>query len=145
MIEIGRIKEEDIEQVAELEKKTFSHPWSKEAFENAYTDPNACFVVARENDCIIGMCGLYNIVGDGEITNVVVDIKYRGRKIAKQMMLFLFQEGLKMGVTQYTLEVRKGNKEAIYLYESLCFKPEGLRKNFYTNPMEDAVIMWKRN
>jgi len=139
------MQKEDILQVAALEKKTFSHPWSIESFENAYADINACFIVAKDEDHIIGMCGLYNIVGDGEITNVVVDRAYRGQKIAKKMMMALFQEGFKMDVTQYTLEVRKGNKEAIYLYESLCFKPEGLRKNFYTDPLEDAVIMWKRN
>lgn len=68
----------------------------------------------------------------------------RGKGIGKQMLLKLMEEGTGMGVEAFTLEVRKSNGSAIHLYESLGFVTEGVRKNFYEDPVEDALIMWKR-
>ena len=107
-------------------------------------NPDACYLVVLLVDEVVGSCGLRNIVGDGEITNVVTKGTMRGKGIGKQMLLQLLEEGTKMGVEAFTLEVRKSNDAAIHLYESLGFVTEGVRKNFYEEPTEDALIMWKR-
>ena len=85
-----------------------------------------------------------HIVGEGEITNVVTKNTMRGKGIGKQILEKLLEEGAKMGAEAFTLEVRVSNAPAIHLYESLGFVSEGVRKNFYEEPTEDALIMWKR-
>ena len=93
---------------------------------------------------IIGAAGVRNIVGTGEITNVMITPMYRGRGIARQMLTDLLDRGRKLGADDFTLEVRAGNEPAIKLYESLGFVSEGIRPGFYRNPTEDAVIYWLR-
>ena len=134
--------EEDLEQVAELEKSIFSTPWSKAAFSDSLQRPYSHFFVAVADE-IVGYCGVHNLGGDGEITNVAVEPKYRGQKIAYEMLDFAMEETKKAGVQAFTLEVRTSNTPAIKLYEKLGFVSQGVRKNFYENPTEDALIMWK--
>ena len=100
--------------------------------------------VAEVDGKVVGHCGVTNIVGEGEITNVAVLAEYRGRGLAREMLSRLLAEGEVAGITDFTLEVRAGNAAAIHLYESLGFLPEGVRPGFYDNPREDALIMWKR-
>ena len=105
---------------------------------------DACYLVGLYGDEVVASCGLRNIVGDGEITNVVTKTSARGKGIGTQMLVKLMEEGVSMGVEAFTLEVRKSNDAAIHLYENLGFVTEGVRKNFYEEPTEDALIMWKR-
>ena len=104
-----------------------------------------CCKNGSEADSIIGVCGVRNILGDGEITNVMVLPEYRKRNIATRMLEELLEEGKKLGARDFTLEVRSKNAAAIHLYEKLGFKIEGIRKGYYEHPKEDALIMWKRN
>ena len=134
--------EEDLEQVAELEKSIFSTPWSKAAFSESLQRPYSYFFVAAADE-IAGYCGVHNLGGDGEITNVAVAPKYRGQKIAYEMLDFAMAETKKAGVQAFTLEVRVSNTPAINLYEKLGFTSQGVRKNFYEIPTVDALIMWK--
>ena len=85
-----------------------------------------------------------NIAGEGEITNVVIKEEFRGRGYAYSMMQRLLEEGRKLGVSDFTLEVRVSNTPAIKLYEKLGFKSEGIRPGFYDKPKEDAMILWLR-
>lgn len=137
-----RMTESDLDKVAEMEKAIFSTPWSKEGFMESLQHNYSYFFVAVEND-IVGYCGVHNFGGDGEITNVAVDEKYRGKKIAFRMLHFAMEETRKEGIEAFTLEVRASNTPAIKLYEKLGFESEGIRRNFYKNPTEDAIIMWK--
>ena len=143
-IRIEPLQECYLDQVCALEEEVFSMPWHRESFQEMIEDKNACYLVALHQEEVVGACGLRNIVGDGEITNVVTAKSMRGKGIGRQMLLELMEEGTKMGVEAFTLEVRKGNTAAIHLYESLGFVTEGVRKNFYEKPVEDALIMWKR-
>ena len=85
---------------------------------------------------------MWGIVGEGQINNVAVDASYQGRGIASKMMKALIEEGSRKKLTEFTLEVRESNIAAIRLYEKTGFQKEGIRKNFYDAPKEDAVIMW---
>lgn len=119
-------------------------PWHRESFQEMIEDKNACYLVALQQEEVVGACGLRNIVGDGEVTNVVTKKAYQNRGIGATLLNQLFSIGRTMGVEAYTLEVRVSNRPAIHLYQKLGFKEEGIRKNFYEKPREDALIMWKR-
>lgn len=144
MITIEEMQKEDIEAVSLIEARTFSMPWSPKDFLQMVEAENALYLVAKENGTAIGCCGVRNILGEGEITNVVIDEPYRGRKISTAMLSELLKRGEQMGIKSFTLEVRKSNEAAIHLYEKAGFVTEGIRKNFYEKPREDALIMWKR-
>ena len=134
----------DIEEVSKMEERCFSMPWSKDAYEQALQSNDVVYVVAKEEERIVGGCGVRNILSEGEITNVMVDEPFRGQKISYPMMQKLLEEGRKIGIEQFFLEVRAGNKPAVHLYEKCGFKIEGVRKNLYEMPKEDGLIMWKR-
>lgn len=143
-VNIRPLTEEYVDQVCVLEEEAFSMPWHKESFMEMIANENACYLVALVGEEVVASCGLRHIVGEGEITNVVTKNTMRGQGIGRQILLQLLEEGAKMGAQVFTLEVRVSNAPAIHLYESLGFVSEGVRKNFYEDPTEDALIMWKR-
>lgn len=135
---------EDVIAVEELEKNTFSMPWSQYAFLEMTTRKECIFVVVEIETGIVGYCGITNILGEGDITNVAVKPDARGKGIAEAMIGKILDWGKEAGITEFTLEVRSSNIPAIRLYEKLGFQIEGIRKKFYDKPKEDAFIMWKR-
>lgn len=143
-IEIRELTPVWVDQVCALEEEAFSMPWHRDSFLKMIEDKDALYLVALHRDEVIACCGLRNIVGEGEITNVVTKRGFRGQGIAGSLLTRLMKEGEQMGVEAFTLEVRKSNEPAIHLYERLGFETEGIRKNFYEKPTEDALIMWKR-
>ena len=144
MLLIREMKADDVEIVSKIETEVFSMPWSaKDCLELVEAD-YAYYYVAELDGEIAGCCGIRNIAGDGEITNVVVAPSYRRRGIALKMMEYMLEEAVKAGIGDCTLEVRVSNQPAIRLYERLGFKGEGIRPHFYDKPDEDALIMWKR-
>lgn len=144
MITFRRMEEKDIEEVSRIEEETFSMPWSPASFREMLKSGSTFYAVAEEEGRVLGSCGVLQVLEEGNITNVVVEKKYRGRGIGTALLAFLMEEGKKQGISAYTLEVRVSNGEAIHVYEKLGFVSEGIRKNFYEKPKEDAVIMWKR-
>ena len=148
MITIREMTTMDVDQVCLLEEMVFSMPWHKEAFVEMIENKDALYLVVEEYDkpgVVVACCGVRNIVGEGDITNVVVHPNYRKRGIAYQMLTELLYRGEeKYGIEAFTLEVRQSNTEAIRLYERLGFVSEGVRKDFYEKPVENAIIMWKR-
>jgi len=135
---------EDVKAVAKLEAEIFSMPWSERAFLEEVGRRDRLFVVTYVGEQLAGYCGLIPSFDEGDITNVAVSPEMRRKGIAEKMLSVLMKWGGEMGVTDFTLEVRKSNAGAIALYEKLGFVSEGIRKNFYQKPLEDAVIMWKR-
>ena len=144
MLEIKSLEEQYLDEVCILEEKAFSMPWHRKSFQEMIQNKEACYLVALIDGKVVGCCGVRHIVGEGEITNVVVDPSFRNNKIGYQMMQALLMQGRNLGIKEFVLEVRKSNDAAIFLYEKLGFKEEGVRKNFYEQPKEDALIMWKR-
>ena len=141
---IRDLTSEDVVEVSRIEQEVFSMPWSPEDFLEMVEADYAYYYVAEEDGEIAGCCGIRNIAGEGEITNVVVAEKFRRRGIGRALMEYMLKEAPLHGIGDATLEVRVSNLPAISLYESLGFKGEGVRPNFYEKPKEDALIMWKR-
>ena len=144
MLLIREMKADDVEIVSKIESEVFSMPWSAKDFLEMVEADYAYYYVAELDGEIAGCCGIRNIAGDGEITNVVVAPSYRRRGIALKMMEYMLEEAVKAGIGDCTVEVRVSNQPAIRLYERLGFKGEGIRPHFYDKPDEDALIMWKR-
>lgn len=145
-ITIRPMEEKDLDEVCRMEEEAFSMPWHRESFLEMIQNENALYLVALdEKNEILGSCGVLNIVGDGSVTNVVVDQKYRNQGIGSLLMKELLKQGEEnLGIEAFTLEVRVSNLNAIRLYEKMGFENVGIRKNFYEKPTEDAIIMWKR-
>ncbi|MDF2608776.1 MAG: hypothetical protein K0R92_250 [Lachnospiraceae bacterium] len=136
------MKEEDLRDVHTIEDSIFSQPWKIEDFRQSLYNPNNLYLVVEEQGVILGYCGLWGVVGEGQITNVAVAKQYRGRHVAEVMLTKLIELGRKQGLEAFTLEVRESNRAAITLYHKLGFKDAGVRKNFYEAPVENALIMW---
>lgn len=131
-------------QVAAIEKANFSVPWSLESFCESMKLEHTIYLVAEENENIMGYCGMYRVFNEGEIVNVAVAEAYRRKKVASQLLEQLFVESSELKVDNFFLEVRESNQPAIQLYKKLGFTEAGIRKNFYEKPRENAIFMWKR-
>jgi len=140
---IRTMEKKDIAQVSEIEKSIFSIPWSENSFIEASENENNIYLVCVENEEITGYCGLWTVLGEGNVTNVAVSVKHRGKGYGSALMKELQNRGLEKDVGKYFLEVRQSNVIALNLYLSVGFKKIGIRKNFYERPAEDAVIMSK--
>lgn len=134
----------DINVVSRIEAECFSMPWSAKAFSDVLRDEKSLYLVAEVGGSVAGMCGVTNILGEGDINNVAVTASVRGRGIASCMLWELIRQGVEAGIEDFTLEVRVSNAAAIRVYEKLGFVSEGVRPGFYDNPKEDALIMWRR-
>ena len=138
------MKTKDVPQVAQIERECFSRPWSEESLMKYVDDENSIFCVYELNGMVVGYAGMYYVYPEGDITNVAISEEFRGNGYAKELMKKMIQDSIECGITEFTLEVRVSNITAIKLYEKIGFVNEGIRKNFYDNPKEDAMIMWKR-
>ena len=141
---IRAMQEEDLEQVCAIECDNFTMPWSRESFLDSIHNSNYIYLVAEQKQKIVGYCGIWGIVGEGQITNVSVKKTFQRQGVANTLLGACLEKGNEMGLASYTLEVRESNCGAIALYEKLGFQQVGIRKNFYDKPKEHAIIMWKQ-
>lgn len=145
MLEIRKMRPEDLDEVEAVEQKIFSQPWSKKGFEDALNQEAALYMTARMDGKLAGYCGLLQSFDEADITNVAVASEFRRQGVAAEMLRALMLCGRERGILNFTLEVRAKNESALQLYEKLGFERAGVRPNFYEKPKEDAVIMWKYN
>jgi tRNA threonylcarbamoyl adenosine modification protein YeaZ/ribosomal-protein-alanine acetyltransferase len=143
---VTRIMElRDIDAVWEIEKLSFKTPWSKESFiEEIKAKDRARYVVAELGDTVVGYGGMWLIIDEAHITNIAVHPDYRKQKIGKRIVEKMIAVASSEGITSLTLEVRVSNAPAIKLYKDLDFQEVAMRKGYYADTNEDALIMWKR-
>ena len=142
-ISIREMKFEDLDDILEIENQSFSMPWSRGSFESELLNNMALYICLECNDKVVAYSGIWKIYDEGHITNVAVLPSYRGLGLSKLLLNYLFEECAKNEIVRLTLEVRESNIVAIKLYEQLGFVNTGKRPRYYTNPIEDAIIMWK--
>lgn len=135
------MEEKDIRQVADIEKEIFSLPWSENAFKDSMMLDTTTYLVAEEYDKILGYCGIYKVLNEGNITNVAVKEEYRRQGIAEKLLRNLIMSEFEKNIEKIMLEVRESNERAKALYMKLGFKKVGVRKDFYAHPKENAIIM----
>ena len=140
-MEILQMTESDVTAVAELERDNFSRPWSYDAFYKTLSDDNYIVLLAKEGETLLGYCVLLCTGEEADITNVCTRPEARGKGVATALMTKLMERGKKRGVVEYFLEVREGNTPARGLYQKMGFEEIGMRKNYYEEPKEHAVLM----
>ena len=136
-----------IKGVYELSKICFSIPWSLDSISNEVENPLAKYVIAQDlsTEEIIGYAGVWIVADEGDITNIAVNPSYRKQGIASNILKKLFEVCKENNCSDITLEVRVSNIPAQNLYKKFNFKEEGIRKKYYSDNGEDAMIMWKRD
>lgn len=143
-ITIEPMRLRDLDQVLRIERLSFSSPWSRAAFlSELLENDRARYIVARIGDQVVGYTGMWIVIDEGHITNVAVHPHWRNRGIATQLLGALEEIARANGVRRMTLEVRKSNVVAHTLYEKLGFRDAGIRRAYYRDNNEDAIIMWK--
>lgn len=143
MYNIRPMTDDDVSAVCDIENVIFSLPWSDKSFKDACGNPDNVYLVCEYDGKIAGYCGMWTVLGEGNITNMAVGQNYRGRGIAQKLMEGLHAAGSAKNVDTYFLEVRESNVPAINLYKKMGYKEIGRRKRFYERPVEDALVMSK--
>ena len=138
---IRRMTMADVDGVAAVEAATFPTPWSRDAFASEMNNVAARYLVAELDGEIIGFAGAWLILDESHITNIAVLAAHRGQKIGRRLTEGLMQYLSNLGAAYVTLEVRKSNEVAQKLYKSLGFIKLGVRKRYYEDNGEDALIM----
>ena len=132
-----------VAQVAELEKLCFSDPWSEKSVASELENELSLWLIAEENGVVLGYVGSQTVLDETDMMNVAVHPDRRRLGIAAALITELVSQLKKRGSRCLKLEVRVSNEGAIALYETLGFVKLGLRKNYYRNPKEDALILGK--
>lgn len=137
------MKQEDIPQVTEIDREAFPTLWPPANYERELKNGLAHYIVAcdEEGNYIMGFAGLWMLVDEAHITNIAVREKHRRQGIGEALLIAIIELAIKLGAHLITLEVRASNAEAQKLYAKYGFVRVGLRRGYYTDNREDAVLM----
>ena len=146
-IELRRLLLDDLGEIEEIERRSYPTPWSRSMFAGELAKPSSiclgAFAADDEDGALVGYLIVSRYVDAWHVMNVAVDPEQRGRGVATMLLERLFELTADDARRGYTLEVRVTNGKAIELYERLGFRSRGLRRGYYTDNREDALIMWK--
>ena len=133
--------ERHIAAIAAIEQDCFHDPWTENGLREELELENNLFLAAVEEDAVVGYVGCQTVLDEGYITNVAVSPAHRRKGVAARLLTELRIKAEKKGLSFVTLEVRASNEPAIALYRGAGYVEVGVRRNFYTNPKEDALLM----
>ena len=139
MIEKAERTDKQISESAEIERRCFSTPWTEKQIKSS--DNSTVFFLAKVDDKTVGYGGMYTVLDEGYVTNIGVLPEYRKNGIGTKIVNKLIDFSIEKSLSFISLEVRVSNTVAINLYKKMGFEEKGARKNFYSNPTEDALIM----
>ena len=134
---------EDLDQVMEIENDLISPPWTREGFFTFLLKDENMFLVVEEKGQILGYCSMQTVLDEGDILNVAVTRDRQKEGIGYFLVDSMLMLAAARGIHIVHLEVRESNGSARRLYQRLGFKEDGFRKNYYTEPVENAVLMTK--
>jgi len=130
--------------ICRIEEENFPSPaWSQTFIEGKLQDPGVHFLVSEAEGKLLGYAVVQYMPPEAELLNIAIDRPFQGKGIGRQLVSFLLEEGRAQGLETIYLEARASNTRALTLYRSLGFQQTGLRKNYYQNPEEDAMLMAK--
>lgn len=146
-IKIDRLEKYDIDEVDKVAQNAYgNHHWSKEAFYSELSNKLAKYYVARNlQGDIVGFAGSWSIIDEAHITTIAVDSNYRRQHIGEVLLRAIIENCYAEKIKYLTLEVRESNLPAIKLYEKYGFQSFGVRKGYYQDNNENALIMWTEN
>ena len=142
-LRIRRLELQDLNAIDEIERRSYPTPWSRSMFAGELAKPASICLGAFDGEQLVGYMIISRYVDAWHVMNVAVDPDHRRRGLATMLLDRLFEstdDGIRRG---YTLEVRVSNEGAIKLYEAAGFRARGVRRGYYTDNREDALIMWR--
>lgn len=143
-VEIRPMRVKDIDAILEIERLSFTTPWSRSAFLSELVEnERAYYQVAWVGRQIAGYLGMWLVADEGHITNIAVHPRWRKLGVASRLLLAAAEVARERGALRLTLEVRVSNDAAQRLYRKHGFLPVGIRKSYYRDNNEDALIMWR--
>lgn len=143
-VKIRPMRVEDIDAVLAIEEQAFPTPWSRRAFYTEITENNlAHYVVVELDGIVVAYSGMWVILDEAHMTNIAVHPLYRRMGIGSLLLQEMLNRARNLGASRMTLEVRVSNAPAQRLYERFGFVKRGLRRRYYTDTQEDAIIMWR--
>lgn len=143
MAHVRKMKSEDIEDVMWVETASFAVPWTKQTFMNEIEEnPYGLYYVIEVDERVIGYCGLWMIIDEAHVTNIAIHPDYRGNKYGEQLFRHTCKQAIDQGAIQLSLEVRVSNTAAQHMYRKFGLVPGGIRKRYYSDNGEDALVMW---
>lgn len=134
---------DDVAKIAYMEKICFVHPWSEKSIEDEMTKDGSVFLLAYSGEEAVGYIGMSVVLDEGYVANLAVLPNFRRQGFGKALLFNLLKEAESKKLAFVTLEVRALNQNAISLYESFGFEKAGVRKNYYKEPLEDALLLTK--
>ena len=134
---------DDLDGVLAIEEASFNNPTTRDWYERELERPDVCFIYVLRvpGQPVAAFCAFWLVAGQAHINNLAVVPELRGRGLGTQLIQAVIAEAAHLGATVMTLEVRESNTAALQLYQGAGFKQEGVRKNYYTQPVEDALIL----
>ena len=140
---IIEMKADHVQQIADLERICFNDPWSVNSIASELNNRLSCWLVALDNERVVGYVGSQTVLGETDMMNIAVHPDYRNQHTATKLIESLIAQLSGQGSHSLMLEVRSSNEPAKNLYAKLGFTVVGIRKNYYRNPKEDALILRK--
>ena len=141
MLIVRRMQEEDIEAIAKIEVETFTDAWTMQGIRDTFQQKHAMITVAELKSEVVGYCILYYVLDEGEIARIAMAPSARGKGFGRRLLEFTAKQCAQLQVTRLLLDVRESNVTARAFYSAFGFREDGIRKRFYENPQEDAVLM----
>jgi ribosomal-protein-alanine N-acetyltransferase len=134
-----------IDDVIAIEEASFTNPWTRQMYLAELERPGLsfCYLARNPDRQAVGFCSFWRVVDELHINNLAVIPGQRRAGIATVLLRYVLTEGARLGAVRATLEVRKSNEPARLLYERMGFSVAGVRRAYYTKPVEDAIILWR--
>jgi ribosomal-protein-alanine N-acetyltransferase len=135
----------DLDAILAIEAASFTSPWTREMYlaELDNVGVSFCYMARDTEGNVLGFCSFWRVLDELHINNLAVAPEYRRRGVATALLMFVLREAEKLGARRATLEVRRSNEPARHLYERLGFAAAGVRRAYYSNPVEDAIVLWR--
>jgi len=142
-VAIRRMTREDLDEVQRIEACSFPTPWSRALFEEEIDRPFSDAIVAarREDGAVVGYAVCWTVAGESHLLNIAVHPDHRGRGVGRVLLRECIRRGARAGGRRIYLEVRPANRPALRLYFGFGFRPVGIRKGYYTDTGEDALVL----
>jgi ribosomal-protein-alanine N-acetyltransferase len=145
---IGRVTlHGEIDEVLAIEHASFTNPWTREMYVNELDNDQVSFIYAARDSAgrMVGFCSFWRIFDEVHINNLAVAPEARRAGVATALLSRVLDEGARLGATRATLEVRRSNDAARRLYERFQFSEAGVRRSYYSQPIEDALVLWRQD
>jgi [ribosomal protein S18]-alanine N-acetyltransferase len=138
---------DEIDAVLAVEEASFTNPWTREMYlaELENRTVSYCYLAKDADGRVVGFCSFWRVLDELHINNLAVMPQERRTGVGSALLAFVLKEGATLGARRATLEVRRSNESARLMYERFGFTVAGVRRAYYTKPVEDALVLWHEN